>query len=229
MNVSRPTFLLLTFALFPLGAVGCGGPDPEEASKANFRRVLDAHFAGAGKCVVREFPEETDDISVKYRTASYGKYLAFVAGGLAEITEGGEAVGAEHTMTFRLTAKGDSAISRKRRFSGRPVFCFGKKQVAEITGFTEPSVPAGAGAKVSRVGYTYEYSGVPEWLAEPISVEDVPGLPEWAAAKFESYQEQRPKKWRKSTSWNVGGTEEGRDVLVRSGDGWVHRSAFSRQ
>lgn len=205
--------LLLAVTLFS----GCG--DPKEASKPNFEKAINAYFQTAPECIdvfVRDKLPVTVQVS-GYSTSKVERYDRFVKVGLLKATDG-EAESAGLFSKERVKTRQYELTDEGKRYyfedASNPVlvfavgasrgFCFGKRSVAEIKNFSEPSNLDGL--TVSQVNFTYRISDVAKWSEDS----DI-------RAAF-------PEMAKKLTTPAV----DGKATLVKTGDGWVHESMFKR-
>jgi len=207
----------ITLAIAALAALSACGSS-KEASKANFAKAIDAHYAA--NCAAFDFSMGTrlfakfsdgggfpvsvaDGIEAGHPEKHMGApFEAIEKVGLltSKPTEvqaglfGAKLPGKEYS----LTDAGTKALSKP----GRSSFCVGHRKVDEVVQFSEPS--SGMGQTVSQAKYTYTVVDVPAWANDPAVRAAFPELAEVL----------KPKK-------------EARVDLVLMNDGWeAQPSAF---
>lgn len=215
-NIQRTAILLLSGTAIILSA--CGS-DPQAANEANFETALNAHYAKMKQCV--RIGGEPNDAGIiqEFRIdgRSQDKHVSFYNGlvdlGLLDTVPyqkdvrsfSGQVTGKADWLGYKISGKGQKYLRPadldKGFFStGTPQFCYGTRQVVEITNFTEPAEVMGV--KVSTVQYTYKLVDIVPWVNDPV-----------IAAQFE---------WLPERLSNQSIKED--DDLVLTNNGWVHHS-----
>lgn len=194
----------------------CGSS--KDASKANFAKAIDAHYAS--ECAAVDFSMGTALFAKFSDGRSYpvsiadavnaghpdnrmtAPFEALEKAGLLRSTPtevqaglfGPKSPGKEYS----LTDAGTKALAKP----GRSAFCVGHRKVDEVVQFTEPS--SGMGQTVSQAKYTYTVVDVPAWASDPAVQAAFPELVEMLKPKHEA-----------------------RIALVLMNDGWdAHPSPF---
>lgn len=198
-------------------AFGCG--DTKEANRANFGKAINAYFQKSPECL-NVFGRDALPVTVKlsnFGASKVEKYDRFAKIGLLKISEGE----VEHTelfkkvvtktRTYELTDEGrryyfEDASDPALIFAAGASrgFCYGKRSVSQITSFSEPS--SDGGLIVSHVNFTYRISEIAPWASDSDIRESYKGM----EAKLNTPE------------------VEDKAILVKTGDGWVHRSMFKK-
>ena len=206
---------LLSGAVFILS--GCGS-DQNAASKANFEAALNAHYSKVKQCLTIGGEPNVEGIIQEFKTggAVQNNQLSFYNGmtnlGLLDAVSyqkdtrnfSGEVSGRSDWIGFKLSDEGKKYLKATgdRLSSGVPQLCFGKPQVVEITGFTEPA--ESMGVKVSNVQFTYKLVDIASWASDPVVMGQYPMLSQQLANK----------------------SIEKDDDMVLTSEGWVHHSTI---
>jgi hypothetical protein len=176
----------------------CGSS--KDASKANFTKAIDAHYAA--DCVAIDFSMGTalyakfsdgrsypvsvaDAVNAGHPDKSLtAPFEALEKAGLlsSKPTEvqaglfGPKSPGKEYS----LTDAGTKALAKP----GRSAFCVGHRKVDEVVQFSEPN--SGMGQTVSEAKYTYTVVDVPAWAKDPAVQAAFPELVEVLTPKKEA-------------------------------------------
>ena len=197
------------------------GDDPKAATKANFEKALNAHFAQMKQCVKIGSKPNSDGIIQEFRTDGtvQDKQLPFYnglvsLGLLAAVTYqkdtknfSGQVTGKADWVGYKFSDYGQiflrPAELDKGIFStGARQLCYGTPQVVEIINFTEPA--EAMGAKVSNVQYTYRIVDIAPWASDPALINQF----EWLSERISSDSITKD------------------DDLVLTNNGWAHHSVL---
>ncbi|MFP9528427.1 membrane lipoprotein lipid attachment site-containing protein [Pectobacterium brasiliense] len=181
---------ILLVASAALTLTGCG-------EKGDFEKAINAKISKSKVCYSLQnndfafnkgFPVK---VNHGYRSAVYNASDE-ILNGLVEqglLTVSQQANGFSSVDVLEVTDKGQEVEFWDRKEGA----CVGRRAVAEITNWTEPS--DGAGAKITQVTYTWKLDGVPGWVDKK-AFSGVKGMAE---------------------------PEEGKIVLVKTNNGWAAR------
>jgi hypothetical protein len=220
MKYAKPIFISAGFAI---ALVGCGSP--KEASKDNFRSVIDKYLDNS--CIMvspgrSEFPvtlelrPSNEKWAATRNAETTRKYDALVGIGMLEVQDGStqvrknlynEEIITVPTKTYTFSKKGEEAYTKNegRGFFGGPTqgFCVATYQVNEVSSFSEPS--QAMGYTISNVNFSVSPTDVKDWATK----EDIKNAFPRLAAKLQQNQ-------KKSAT------------LILMNDGWVHQSEIAR-
>jgi len=208
---------LLVSAAIVLSACG---PDPRDASKANFKTALNNHLPKMRECVqIGNKPDEQGFIEA-FRTDGLGFgadqkgfYDALAAEGLLETTQfQKQELNFSKTQMinyvgYKFTHEGQIYL-RPDKYdngffaAGIPQLCYGTAEVIEITNFTVPA--ESVGVKTTSITYTYHVIDIAPWAKTLALVEKY----DWVSGRIAADQ------------------FEGEEDLVLTNNGWVHHSAY---
>ncbi len=198
-------------------AIGCS--DPKEANKANFEKAINAYFQASPECL-NVFGRDIPPVTIKQGGVGASKiedYDRFAKIGLLKATDGET----EYTEFFRkvsIKTKTYDLTDEGRRYyyedKSDPLlvfsagadrgFCYGKRSVAQIKNFSEPTNDKGL--IVSHVNFTYRISEISPW------------------AKNSEIRAAYKNMDAKLNALEV----EDKVVLVKTAEGWIHRSKFKQ-
>jgi hypothetical protein len=220
MNNLKPIFVSVGFAI---ALTGCSSP--KEASKDNFRNVIDSYLDNS--CIMvspgrSDFPvtlelQPSDEKWAVTRNAeATKKYNALVGIGMLEVQDGStqvrknlysEEIITVPTKTYSFSKKGEEAYRKNEGigFFGGPNqgFCVATYQVDEVSSFSEPS--QAMGYTLSNVNFSVSPTDVKDWATK----EDIKNAFPRLAAQLEENQ-------KRST------------ILVLMNDGWVHQDEIAK-
>lgn len=206
MNKMTFALALGAFAAIPLLSACDDGP---KASSDNFRQALQRYYDTEPVCISIaanlpiEIPADGDNITKRQLEALTRAGLLSVESFRKiepAILESPERT-SDH-LRYRPTEAGTAAVRPTAdSFIGGTRICFAKRQITEVTSFTEPA--DALGVKSSRVTYRYDFKDVKPWALRDGVRAAFPGI-----ARL------------------IDGTPDPRtDTLVLTGDGWTHERA----
>ena len=176
MDRKMKTILLAASAALLLA--GCG-------EKGDFEKAINAKISKSKLCYSLQnndfafnkgFPVK---VNHGYRSAGYNASDEILKGlveqGLLNVSQ--QANGFSSVDVLEVTDKGQEVEFWDREDGA----CVGHRVVAEITSWTEPS--DGAGAKITKVTYTWKLGGVPGWV-DKNAFSGVKGMAEPEEAKI---------------------------------------------
>jgi hypothetical protein len=205
---------------------GCSSP--KDASKDNFKNVLNGYYDR--NCIMvaprkTEFPVTVElqasnsEIAKKLNDGNTNQYEALVKVGLLEVKDGSAQVNdfdnfmpgvhkkTVPTKTYSLSPKGKEIFTKN---TGKGIlnsteqgFCAANYQVGEISNFSEPS--QSMGYTISNVNYTVSPKNVKEWAKNEAVVQAYPRL-----------TKQLEENKNESAA------------LVLMNDGWVHEREMKK-
>lgn len=189
--------------------------DPKDPTEGNFEEALENYYSKNLECVrVGKSADEQGVIAEILdtrldRDRDVPKLSALADAGLIDIETVaidkqnvfGKSIGTAPGKRYILTDAGKSAQraddgKQETRFS-KSEFCYGHRDVTEITNFTEPT--DAFGLRISSVKYIYDLTDMPSW-AENENVQKA--FPQIAKAGDEEIEDS--------------------DELVLTNNGWVH-------
>lgn len=213
---------MIVFCCVAVALSACS--DPKKASKANFEKVLKAHYAKQKAVCFSPssmlgyitFPVEiAENTTNEYRIK---KFEAMVSAGLLSKTSKptmvkipfSEELKEIEVVVYDLTSVGKEYVITKTErdaFGKQEMhsFCFGEIDITSIDSFTEPATAMMRNVTISEVQYTYKITDVPKWAQDSA-----------LQAVFPNIQ-------------NELANTKGKDVLVLMGDGWIHEDEFHQR
>jgi hypothetical protein len=205
---------------------GCSSP--KDASKDNFKNVLNGYYDR--NCIMvsprkTEFPvtielqASNSEMAKKLNDGDTNQYEALVKVGLLEVKDGSAQVndfysftpgGSKKTVptkTYSLSPKGKETFTKN---TGKGIlssteqgFCAANYQVGEISNFSEPS--QSMGYTISNVNYTVSPKNIKEWAKNEAVIQAYPRL----AKQLEENKNESA-------------------ALVLMNDGWVHEREMKK-
>lgn len=196
-------------------SAACSADDPKAASEANFVAALNRHYGYRLKCVRVGEKADEDGVIAEVMASGLGrnrsvpKLDALAGQGLLAVETVAVEVpnfrsgrtDTEEARRYRLTEAGRVALRPEGQRSGfgrsASEFCYGRRDVVAVTGFTEPADVMGV--RVTSVSYEYDLADVPDWARAKMIASAFPEVGE-----------------------ALEGTKSASDDLVLTNAGWVH-------
>lgn len=205
MNVSSlaPVSLALVVALS-----GCS--DPQAASNENFGKAINAFYQSNPACLLvtrNELPLKIDRNGYAGDIRAMKQLDALAKVGLLTTSDTQETVGTglfkanRSYWTYALSEQGQKSYATWGK--GNKGFCYGQLEVVTVNNFTEPSPLLGM--TVSQVSYTFHVKDAAAWSQD-------------AAVKAAYERAVVPP----------GETVQGKAIVVKTGNGWVHEGMLDK-
>jgi len=193
----------------------------KEATESNFKKAAQANFDVEGPpCYfITRMPAPMDQSD----KASNDKLLALKEAGLLEAKKAAKITvygifdkpREEYAPGFELTEEGKKYFKEgvDEALIGPPLggFCFGKREVVEITNFTEPKDLNGR--HFAEVHYKYKITDLPDWAKKPEI---------YNAFEKDNHGQESLKKALDSERAPIKKS----DMFILTNKGWMHNKQF---
>lgn len=183
------------------------GSDPQAASDQSYTAALEAWHAEDPACISLRRQVPIDVLADREAELKAGLDVMAEAGLLKPSTvtretepRYGRLRQAEHVRYEPTQAGAEVIRPSSNRFVGGNQLCFGRKRVADVSGYTEPAELGGV--RMTRITYTWRLDDVPPWANRPEVQTAFPALAE-ALAEREG---------------------QSTETLVLTESGWKHQS-----
>lgn len=202
----KQTISFISSTMLLLSLQACS--NPKDANKDNLKKALNQYFEAHPSCFTlfkSAFPHYEPVAPNGEARYVYGPlYDAMTQAGLLKAEASSESV-----RKFELSEEGASAFDSQKRF------CYGVREILDITNFTDPTVSMKEGGTTSKVLYTYRIKDKKPWVdrlpLSKFSYSD--GL-----TTINELLEDRPA---------LSGTARGEASLVLTEKGWVDSRELS--